>query len=82
MIGIPKWIIRVSCISPESSMIYITQTFKMFILYLKGLHLTIDGWRPNCDDDGWRVASKHLFNKSNVLWTNDKDLWKGYPAKV
>jgi hypothetical protein len=27
------------------------------IPYLKGLHLTIDSWRPNRDEDGWRVTS-------------------------
>jgi hypothetical protein len=28
------------------------------IPYLKGLHLTIDGWRVNRDAEGWRVASE------------------------
>ena len=30
---------------------------------LKGLHLTIDSWRPNQDEDGWRQTSGHFEPK-------------------
>ena len=26
--------------------------------YLKGIHQTLDGWRPNYDKDGWKITSK------------------------
>jgi hypothetical protein len=25
--------------------------------YLKGIHLSLDSWRPNRDDDGWRSSN-------------------------
>ena len=25
--------------------------------YLKGLHLSIDSWRPDRDEDGWRITN-------------------------
>ena len=37
---------------------YVTQTYRPLIPYLNGLHLTLDGWRPNRDDEGWRVREK------------------------
>jgi hypothetical protein len=33
------------------------------IPYLKGLHLTIDSWRSNRDDDGWRQTGGHFEPK-------------------
>jgi hypothetical protein len=29
------------------------------IPYLKGLHLTIDSWRPHRDEDGWRLTGEY-----------------------
>jgi hypothetical protein len=29
------------------------------IPYLKGLHLTIDSWRPHRDEDGWRIVDEY-----------------------
>lgn len=30
--------------------------FKQINPFLKGLHQTLDSWRPNCDDDGWKLS--------------------------
>jgi hypothetical protein len=30
---------------------------------LKGLHLTIDSWRPSRDEDGWHQTSGHFEPK-------------------
>jgi hypothetical protein len=37
-------------------LVYITRTYPALTPYLKGIHLTIDSWRPHRDDDGWKVA--------------------------
>ena len=37
---------------------YITRTYPNITPYMKGLHLTIDGWRPDRDADGWRKKKK------------------------
>ena len=41
-------------------MLYGNRTYDPLTPYLKGLYLTIDGWRPDRDDDGWKVATSRL----------------------
>jgi hypothetical protein len=36
----------------QGFLIYITQTYPLMVPYLKGIHQTLDGWRPNRDTDG------------------------------
>jgi hypothetical protein len=38
-------------------LIYIVQTYREMTPYLIGLHMTIDFWQPNRDEEGWRVRS-------------------------
>jgi len=35
-------------------LIYTTRTYPEMTPYLKGIHLTLDGWRANRDSDGWK----------------------------
>mmetsp|Transcript_18233 Transcript_18233/g.45137 ORF Transcript_18233/g.45137 Transcript_18233/m.45137 type:complete len:1296 (-) Transcript_18233:2196-6083(-) len=39
---------------------YVVRTYPPLKPYLTGLHLTIDGWRPNRDVDGWRLKKKKV----------------------
>ena len=39
---------------------YVCQTYKNMTPYLNGLHMTIDSWRPNRDEEGWRKAKETL----------------------
>ena len=44
-------------------LIYVTRTFPAMVPYLKGIHQTLEMWRPNRDDDGWKIirpASQRL----------------------
>jgi len=34
---------------------YVVRTYPSLKPYLTGLHLTIDGWQPNWDKEGWRM---------------------------
>ena len=36
-------------------LIYVTRTYPSMVPYLKGIHLTLDAWRPGRDEDGWRI---------------------------
>lgn len=38
--------------------IYVSRTYKAMVPYLKGIHLTLDGWRKNRAEDGWRKEDK------------------------
>jgi hypothetical protein len=35
----------------------VSRTYSAMVPYLKGIHLTIDSWRPNRDEDGWKNTS-------------------------
>jgi hypothetical protein len=68
---ISKWATRVAETSEvnykefESDLgflIYATRTFPCMqpYLQLKGFHLTLHGWRPNHDEEGWKLASNKM----------------------
>ena len=47
-----KWLEQV-----QGYLVHVAQTYPMFSSYLIGLHMTIDFWRPNRDQEGWRFPS-------------------------
>jgi hypothetical protein len=38
-------------------LVYVSRTFPSFVPYLKGIHLTLDHWREDRDEDGWRTTN-------------------------
>jgi hypothetical protein len=63
-------------------LVHIAQTYSMFSSYLIGLHMTIDFWRPNRDQDGWRCSATYIQGiKDRGEWPEDYDSTKG-PATV
>jgi hypothetical protein len=36
-------------------LLYVTRTYPAMVPYLKGIHLTLDGWRDGRDADGWKL---------------------------
>ncbi len=36
-------------------LVHMQQVYPALTPYLKGLHLTIDSWRDNRDDEGWQM---------------------------
>ncbi|EJK48621.1 hypothetical protein THAOC_32566, partial [Thalassiosira oceanica] len=49
-------------LSIRGYLIYVVRTFDYINPYLKGLHNTIDGWRPNYDEDGWKMTGRRLLS--------------------
>jgi hypothetical protein len=41
-------------------LLYVTRTYRYMTPHLKGLHLTIDGWREGRDTDGWRTRGVEI----------------------
>jgi hypothetical protein len=44
-------------------LVYVTHTYPSLVPYLKGIHLTLDSWRPWRDSDGWKahdLVAAHL----------------------
>jgi hypothetical protein len=59
-------------------LVHIAQTYLMFASYLIGLHMTIDFWRPNRDQDGWRCRASFIQGmKDQGEWPEEYDSGKG-----
>eukprot|EP00980_Cylindrotheca_fusiformis_P019180 scaffold6510_cov122-Cylindrotheca_fusiformis.AAC.2 len=41
-------------------LIYVTRTYPSMVPYLKGIHLTLDGWRSFRDEDGWKLPNRKI----------------------
>ena len=39
-------------------LVYVSLTFETMVPYLKGIHHTLESWRDDRDDDGWRLPEK------------------------
>jgi len=46
--------------SARGFLIYVVRTYPAFNSYLKGIHLTLDSWRPGRRDDGWKDIGEYL----------------------
>ena len=67
--------------SDRGFLVYVTRTYKSINTYLKGFHLSIDGWRDGRDEDGWRCTAAHQEIKSNdhTMYSNSSH---DYPVEV
>jgi hypothetical protein len=52
------WIERKGLERKRGFLLYVTRTFPSMVPYLKGFHLTLDGWRGGRDNDGWKYLGK------------------------
>ena len=41
-------------------LVHLSMTFSSLVPFLKGLHLTIDSWRPLRNEDGWKLSHKEI----------------------
>ena len=44
----------------QGFLVHLQQIYPVIAPYLKGLQLTLDGWREGRDDDGWKIPGWHL----------------------
>lgn len=52
-------------------LVYVSRTYQSMVPFLKGLHLTIDAWRGDRDEDGWRITNT-VERKFEFWGKNDK----------
>ena len=50
----------VDLLSWRGFLIYVSRTYHMMKPYLKGLHLTVDSWRPERGSDGWKLRNADI----------------------
>jgi len=57
-------------------LIYTSRTYKWMVPYLKGIHLTIDGWREGRDCEGFKKKKgPKPRGKPNVRWEWEGERW-------
>jgi hypothetical protein len=54
------WVDQKELEKSRGFLIYMYRTYPSLTPFLKGLHLTIDAWRPEIDAEGWRMAQSEL----------------------
>ena len=60
-------------LSCRGFLIYVSRTYRPFKPYLRGLHKTIDSWRPFRDRDGWKLMQSVIDAKLSDGYTPDPD---------
>ena len=61
-------------------LVYVSLTYQSLVPYLKGVHLTLESWRPDRDEDGWKMRTKErdeLLNNEDV-----REIIQGPPPKT
>jgi hypothetical protein len=53
-------------------LIYVSRTYKAMVPYLKGLHLTLDFWRANRDEEGWSLVRDVELEGSRMPMETEK----------
>jgi hypothetical protein len=43
--------------------------------YLKGMHLTIDSWRPGRGEDGYKLKATDLRDQPFIFWRRETEEW-------
>jgi hypothetical protein len=56
LLGLGQPIDRKLLESYRGSLVYLQRTYPAMTPYVKGFHLTIDGWRQDRNSEGWKVA--------------------------
>ena len=59
-------------------LVYVATTYHVLTPYLRGIHLTLDSWRPNRDEDGWAITSGRLAVEEHLLGS-DAGVPERYP---
>jgi len=53
-------------------LVYVTRTYRWLTPYLKGLHLTLDAWRSDRDEEGWRKSKPKRAKQPWPEWLMTK----------
>ena len=61
----PEGLLYKELLSCRGFLIYVSRTYRPFKPYLRGLHKTIDSWRPHRDNEGWRLMQSVIDAQLN-----------------
>ena len=57
-------------------LIYVARTYNWMTPYLKGIHQTINMWRPGYDGEGWKLTPKELERRDAEENEEEDESWK------
>jgi hypothetical protein len=63
-------------------LLYVTRTYPAMVLYLKGMHLTLDGWRKGRDDEGWKALGREAREAEDAGEDTGKDEDMDCPKRI
>jgi hypothetical protein len=63
-------------------LIYVTRTYPCMTPYLIGIHMTIDGWRQNRKEDGWRLSVSEMKFRAKAMEEDGEDFEDDAPAEA
>jgi hypothetical protein len=55
-----EWVDRKVLEIIRGFLVYVARTYKSLTPFLMGLHMSIDGWRPGRDEEGWRLRQTEV----------------------
>jgi hypothetical protein len=61
--------------SDAGFLVYVVRSFPAMRPYLKGIHLTLHGWRPGRDEEGWKLLTSHL-GREREEWPGEIEDWE------
>ena len=63
-------------------LVYVSLTYDIMIPYLKGIHLTLESWRQDRDEEGWRLPEKDRRKRVREWREKASEIPPKYVAKV
>jgi hypothetical protein len=58
-------------------LVYVTRAYRPLTPFRMGLHMSIDGWRPGRDEEGWRLRDVEITDSRE---SEDDSDFEGPPA--
>jgi hypothetical protein len=56
-------------------LVYVARTYKPMAPFILVFHLTIDSWRPGCDEEGWQLQQAEV--EASLESDDDRDIEEG-----
>ena len=66
-------------------LIYVSRTYPAMVPYLKGIHQTLDSWRPHRGRDGWKMRQRDidmLRRNSDASNAKEANAYENHPDRV
>jgi hypothetical protein len=63
-------------------LLYVTRTYPALVPYIKGMHLTLDGWRKGRDEEGWKLVGREAREAQEAGEETGKDEGSDSPKLV